>query len=337
MKQPLVSVVLPVYNAGAYIAAAVKSMLTQTFPDFELLLFDDGSTDRSRQVVERFARRDNRIHFFCENHRGYVPWLNEGILQAKGKFIARMDADDIALPDRLHQQVTFLQAHSEYVAVGSNCLLIDPEGWPLGRLNQPIEHGEIDARHLRGQGGALAHPSVMFRRDIAMRLGGYRLEYQYAEDLDLWLRMAEIGCLANLPAVLMKYRQHFQSVSHLQRQRQLELVRQILDETYRRRGLPPSRLDHLPTAENIAALDVQQFWAERAAKEGFLSSARKHFWQVLKQRPKETHLWGRLLDATMPPLGTWLQKAWHIARPNLGFRSSATPQITISSRQKCAA
>lgn len=336
MPRPLVSVVMPVYNAQAYVGAAVRSIVAQSFQDFEFLIFDDGSTDRSSAILEHWASRDGRLRLFREGHRGYVPWLNEGITRAQGRYLARMDADDLALPQRFARQVAYLESQRACVAVGSDCLLIDPQGWPLRRLEQPRTHEEIDARHLRGQGGGLAHPSVMLRTEAARQIGGYRVDYQYSEDMDLWLRLAEVGRLMNLPEVLLKYRQHFQSVSHLRRQRQLELIGFIVRDACRRRGLPPPRPEDLPTPIEVAALDLQQYWAEVAAGAGHATTARKHFWQVLGQRPRAGHLWLQLLDTTLPPLGTHLRRLWHCLRPWVRHDVTTDNQATQIPQRRAA-
>lgn len=335
MKQPLISVVMPVFNGEAYVAAAVKSIVRQSYANFEFLIFDDGSTDRTPAILEWWARRDERIRVCREGHRGIVAMLNEGIAHARGKLIARMDADDLALPERFAQQVHYLQQHPGCLAVGSDCLLIDPQGCPIRRLRQPTEHEEIDRRHLRGISGTIAHPSVMYRRDAVKRVGGYRADFQWVEDLDLWLRLAEVGCLANLPVVLLKYRQHFQSVCHRRRSRQMELLGLLLQDVRQRRGLPAPEVVPTPAAA-VADLDLWQYWAEVAQAEGYLATARKHFWLVLQQRPREIHLWRRLLDSTLPPLGTLCQQAWQRVKPWLRREAPAATERDFKTIRRAA-
>src|SRR5262245_3590276 len=108
MDSPLISVIMPVYNAERYVADAVESILGQTFQDFEFLIFDDGSQDGSLAILGKYASQDARIRLFAKPHSGYVAWLSEGIRLARGEFIARMDADDISLPQRLARQSAFL-------------------------------------------------------------------------------------------------------------------------------------------------------------------------------------------------------------------------------------
>src|SRR6476661_6105481 len=125
---PPVSVLMPVYNAGRYVAEAVESILGQTYADFEFLIVDDGSTDRSRAILERYAARDPRIRLVSRPNTGYAAALNELLGLARGELVARMDADDVALPERLLRQVNYLRAHPEVVCVGTAVHLIDGGG-----------------------------------------------------------------------------------------------------------------------------------------------------------------------------------------------------------------
>lgn len=236
-KHPRVSVVLPVYNAEAYLESAVRSVLDQTFQDFEVLLMDDGSSDGSLGILQAFARQDSRCIVHTRENRGLVATLNEGIGYARGELIARMDADDLCLPERFERQVAFLDQNPDCVALGTSAWLIDAEGDRIAERFLPRTHGEIDQAHLRGEGGAIYHPAVMIRASSVRSVGGYRQEYRHAEDFDLFLRMAEIGTLANLPEVLFCYRIHLTSVGIAQRAAQVESTRLALADTWLRRGL----------------------------------------------------------------------------------------------------
>jgi GT2 family glycosyltransferase len=203
---PQVSVILPVYNGEAYLRAAVASIVEQSFRDFELLAIDGGSTDGSLRTLGEFAAGDERIRVVKQSGRGLVQALNEGVALARGEFLARMDADDVALPNRFEEQVAFLRGHPDVAVVGSAMTLINGDGRPIREMSYPQQPAEI-AEALKA-GSALAHPSVMMRRAIVQDMGGYREILGFAEDYDLWLRMAERTSLANLPARLMFYRHH---------------------------------------------------------------------------------------------------------------------------------
>ncbi len=235
---PIVSVLMPVYNAAHYVAEAVESILGQTFADFEFLIIDDGSTDRSRAILERYAARDRRIRLTGRPNTGHSVALNELLRVAGGELVARMDADDVALPERLARQVEYLRAHPDVVCVGSAVHMIDGAGRLVGDGHPAMDHEEIQRRALAGD-CPLNHPSVLMRRAALEAIGGYRPELQPAEDLDLWLRLGEVGRLTSLPEVLMKYRQHPASFSEQHQRRQLERSAVAVLDACHRRGIPP--------------------------------------------------------------------------------------------------
>jgi hypothetical protein len=203
---PRISVILPVYNAEAFLAAAVGSILAQTFRDFELIAIDDGSTDRTATILDDLAQQDDRIVVIRQRNAGVVAALNRGLALARGEFVARMDADDMARPQRFARQMTFLDAYPDVAVVGSAVTLVDATGSVLGDVRYP-ESAQAVAEFLE-TGSPLAHPAVMMRRAVIIAAGGYRAAFQYAEDYDLWLRLAEHHKLANLPDRLLLYRQH---------------------------------------------------------------------------------------------------------------------------------
>lgn len=234
--RPAISVLMPVYDAERYVAQAVDSILGQTFADFEFLIIDDGSHDRSREILEAYALRDSRIHLTSRPNTGYTAAVNEMLQRAQGEFVARMDADDIALPERFERQVKYLRAHVDVVAVGTAVQLIDAAGRYLGDAHAGMDHDEIERRALAGD-CPLNHPSVMMRRGPLDAVGGYRIDFEPAEDLDLWLRLGEAGRLINLPDVLMRYRLHRESFSERHQRRQRERSAAAVTEACLRRGL----------------------------------------------------------------------------------------------------
>ena len=289
INTPAISVVLPVYSAEKYLDAAIKSVLAQTFTNFELILINDGSTDGSLKILERFAQKDARCIVFSWENKGIVASLNQGIFLAKADIICRMDADDICLPHRLEKQFEYLRAHPECVAVGSNILLIDPEGLPIVTWTYLHTHEEIDRLNLTGSvGSCICHPSVAIRKSSLLAVGAYRLGFEYAEDYDLFLRLAELGKLANLPEVLLKYRQHPASIGHAKRKEQLMKTQQALEETLQRCGLP---LTHEINSESIVNYTMPSTqathmkWAWWALSEKYYSTAAKHGFKALKLNP----------------------------------------------------
>ena len=235
--KPAVSVLMPVYNAECYIGEAVESILAQTFADFELIIIDDGSTDGSLAILERLAALDGRIRLVSRENRGLVATLNELLGMARGDLIARMDADDAAIPERFAWQVEFLRDRPEVVCVGGYQRWIDPDGRDLHIYTCPLEDAEIQDRMLLGH-CEINHPSVMMRREVALAVGGYRAEMEQLEDLDLWLRMGERGRLANLDRVVTRYRIHEGAKSEKYQDRHAEFIKKISDEACDRRGIP---------------------------------------------------------------------------------------------------
>ncbi len=239
---PLISVCMPVYNAERYLVEAVESILGQTFRDFEFLIIDDGSTDRSLKILERYAAQDARIRLSSRPNAGYVVRLNEMLHQARGDLIARMDADDVALPERFARQVEFLRGHPEVDVVGGAQEHIDSKSRLLTVHHYPQGHDEIQESGLTGV-CQIGHPSVMLRRQALLAVGGYQVEMMPAEDLDLWLRMGERGRLANLPDVITRYRVHGSSVSALHQSRQLDRMQLAVDAACDRRQIPRRKLE----------------------------------------------------------------------------------------------
>jgi glycosyltransferase involved in cell wall biosynthesis len=217
---------MPVYNAEHYVAGAVRSILEQTFRDFELIVIDDGSTDRSPEILRSLADQDSRIAIHRQSNSGIAASLNLGCSLARGTYVARMDADDISLPRRFEKQVAFLDAHSDVGVLGTLIQDIGAGGepgpiWPLPTTAATI-------RWFLMFGNCMAHPTVMMRRDIINRLK-YNLAAAHVEDYDLWIRACGVTNLANISEVLLKYRvlTHSTSSRHLsvQQQQALKLQR----------------------------------------------------------------------------------------------------------------
>lgn len=208
---PLVSVLMPAYNCEAYVLEAVSSMLSQSFTDFELLVVDDGSTDSTRKLLE--SVHDPRLRLVSnERNIGLIGTLNRGLELATGRYVARMDADDISAPERLEKQVQFLEAHPDVQVLGTMAKLIDEQGRVFGSLSgYPKDPDGVRQYLLREC--CLVHPTVMFIKDAVRSAGGYDPGARYAEDYDLWLRLSDRHTIANLPDKLVSYRMHRNQVS----------------------------------------------------------------------------------------------------------------------------
>jgi len=255
---PVISVVVPVYNATPYLRSALASLRAQTFGDFEIIAVDDGSTDDSKAVLAAFAAVEPRIRIISRPNTGIVGALNDGLTVARGEFIARMDADDICLPKRFEKQLAYLLAHPSCICVGSAFLYIDAKGGHLKECVRAQDHPTIEEELLSGNGGIIIHPASMFRRAAIEQVGGYREKAQWIEDLDLYLRLARVGELANLSETLFHYRFHEESVNFSRNQGRHERKLLILAEAHAERGLPfdsskqpPSNLKSAITPDDL--------------------------------------------------------------------------------------
>jgi glycosyltransferase involved in cell wall biosynthesis len=230
MPSPAVSFVLPVYNARDDVADAVRSVLAQTWTDFELLLIDDGSTDGSGDVLRSF--NDPRIRVLTQENRGLVPTLNRGIEEARGTWIARMDSDDLCLPHRLQKQMDYLAANPDIALLGGWVATIDEGGALLADVVPfPVSHEELWSTIGR-RPWVMCHPAVIFRRDAAIDVGLYHPAYKHAEDAEFFARMMTRYRAANLPEVVLKYRLRPGAVSGAFKdfgRVNAELVRKIID------------------------------------------------------------------------------------------------------------
>lgn len=221
---PSVSIVLPVYNAGAFLRQAVQSTLDQTFRDFELIIVDDASTDGSADLIASF--HDPRIRSITHaRNLGLVSSLNDGLAIARGRYIARMDADDVMKPERLRKQFDYLESNPGIALVAAFVDLIDPEGQVTGQWNTDRNTvTEAEIRAMMPRTNCIAHPTVLIRRAA---LGDLRYEPRMVEgeDWDLWLRLLSRGArIAKIPEVLLEYRKHPSSfTAHARKRRPLSL------------------------------------------------------------------------------------------------------------------
>ena len=206
MKPPEISVVMSVYNDAAYLRTAVDGILSQTGVDLEFIIVDDGSSDDSPGILAEYAARDHRIRVIHQENAGLTRALITGCNAASGEFIARQDADDVSLPGRLAKQVQLLRSDSRLVFVSCQAQVIAPEGEIVLSHTRPITPEAATELLLYGGSGPPGHGTVMFRRDAYIRAGGYRPEFYFAQDCDLWFRLAELGMLSYSPEFLYQYR-----------------------------------------------------------------------------------------------------------------------------------
>lgn len=211
----VISVVMSVYNAESYLEEAINSILNQNYKDFEFIIINDGSTDNSLEIIEKHKNQDERIVLISRENRGLVSSLNEGIEKAKGKYIARMDADDISLPERFEKQIELMEKENIDIC-GGHYLSINNFGEPLSLNLTPRGH-QLCTLSLVSK-VPFAHPTVMIKKSFLEKHG---LKYgqsinQKAEDLDLWIRIHEKGAkFSNVNEIIFKYRIIENSLSKL--------------------------------------------------------------------------------------------------------------------------
>lgn len=226
---PDISVVMAVYNGEKYLAEAIESVLNQTFRNFEFIIVDDGSADHSREIIEAYSRKDDRIRLICrDDNKGVSASRNEGFSAAKGRWVAIFDADDICCPDRLLRQHDFVRRHPEVVAVGSAATFIDEEGDVICTYFPPEDDPVLRSQFPRSP---FIHPSVMFSKDAFMKTGGYPEEMKWGgEDVVLFGRIMKFGLLHNLQEPLILYRLLPGSMSRKPAEFRSRLVDIIRDE-----------------------------------------------------------------------------------------------------------
>ncbi len=261
---PGVSVVIPVYNSERHVGEAIESILAQTFTDFELILIDDGSTDRSHEVMRSY--RDPRIRLVRnDSNLGIPKTRNEGVFLAEGDYLAFLDHDDYAYPRRLEKQVAFLERRPDCAAVGSWAVWVYENGRPSAKVKKrPVSPDDISSL-LLFRSGVQNSSSVM--RTSVLRDLRYREEDDVIEDHELWVRMAARHRLANLPEILVRHRKHAGQATQREgygaRERQLTIFRMQLEAL----GL------------DVTAADLERhFLIPRMGKMGFLPDAAYLAW-----------------------------------------------------------
>jgi glycosyltransferase involved in cell wall biosynthesis len=301
---PKVSVVVPAYNAGAYLRVAVESLLAQTLREIEVLVVDDGSTDGSIDALGEVC--DDRLGLIRMNvNRGVVAATNVGLEHAHACLIAVMDADDIAEPERLQVQASALADDPTLALVGSAAVLIDSAGHAFGTITPPLSHEAI--RRSMFLRNAFIHSSVMYRSDLVRSLGGYSTRYPHAQDYELMLRIAAANRCRNLARPLVRYRVHaaqdsqrnlvHQRLSAQAVQRQIWAEASLAGLTEGCQHAPiPDALDQLVGAAGTVGGDYRD-WASTYARMGDARASARAAWSGLGHAPLSPILWAMFARA----------------------------------------
>lgn len=195
---------MPAYNAEKYIERAIKSILNQTFRDFELIIINDASEDNTFKILQRYPRIDNRIRIINnETHLLIAASLNKAVDMAKADIVARMDADDISEPNRLDLQYSFMKKHPDVAVLGANVTIIDKDGNNISKREYPTTNEGL--KKIMFLYSPFAHPVVMFRKKLFLEFGGYDLKMVPCEDIDLWFKIGSKYKFASLPKSVLKY------------------------------------------------------------------------------------------------------------------------------------
>src|SRR3989338_10028386 len=212
-NKPLISVVMPAHNVQKYIGSSIESVLNQSFKKLELIIVNDASSDKTLDIIRSFAKKDSRIKVVNNDTiLNIARSLNKGISLASSNIIARMDADDIALPNRLELQYKLINSSKNIAVVGSDIVIINSVGNEIGLRKYPESSGEL--KNCLFKYSPFAHPVVMFRKNVFEEVGGYNPKYSPTEYLDLWFRMGMNYEFKSIPKLLLRYRLNEKSSSH---------------------------------------------------------------------------------------------------------------------------
>jgi hypothetical protein len=322
IETPLVSVVLVVCNVDRFLAESIESILDQTFRDFEFVIVDFGSSDKSLSIISEYSGKDSRIKLHQIPYCGLAVARNASCSFAQGRYVAVMDADDVAVPERLAWQVDFMEKHPEVSVLGGAVEWIDTTGHPLATQGNPT--GDREIRSALVERCPLWQPTVLMRREAFIGVGGYRPPFAPAEDYDLWLRMSALFQFANLNEVVLRYRIHPYQVSmRKQKQQTVGKLAAQKSASIRRDGLPDpfDEIEEITPAvlaewgvtdarlQNEFALESRR-WIHNMCAAGEHIVALKAALDVLKSGPQSIERW-QIADLLLTVAGLyWKQNSF---------------------------
>lgn len=311
LEVPLVSVVMGVYNAQQCLATSIESILNQDFSNFELIIINDGSWDDTGRLCDQYVMKDSRVRGVHQENQGLTLSLIKGCAMARGAYIARQDADDVSLPTRFERQIALMEANPDAVMCATGIHACAPEGEVMDVI---VPSGGKDAmtQRLRNEmQGVPSHGCMLFRRDAYEKVGGYRPEFYYAQDADLWLRLGVVGNYVGVPEVLYLLKESLGSISSANRAYQSEFC-QLAQQAYQLRS---SGNDEQPILDKAAALRAEviaqrqkqvvisptqrrqrcaasyKLFAARLRDAGNQQAARKYLRYALRLSPLSLKLW----------------------------------------------
>jgi glycosyltransferase involved in cell wall biosynthesis len=310
--RPDISVVMSVYNGEQYLAETVESILDQEEVEFEFIIVNDGSTDKSGEIIDYYAKHDNRTRVICQENQGLTNALMKGCSEARGLYIARQDVGDISLPCRLKKEAAFLRDNKQVVLVSCGTRFIGPQD---EYLYDNIQTNDVTTKRLHpidinNVKGPSHHGSTMFRKKEYDLAGGYRYYFKMAQDWDLWTRLVEYGEYVALPEVLYQARLMSRSISSVHREQQIKLFKLILECTDRRRK--GQKEDAI--LENVLKLSQSEKKCEYSQLARFYyfigsclrsqksSKAAYYFWKAFKSNPLHLKAAARFIESALERL-----------------------------------
>ncbi len=302
---PLVSVVMSVFNGARYLGQAVESIIQQQGLDWEFIILNDGSTDDSQKILAGYAARDPRIRVIEQSNQGLTKALIRGCQEARGEFIARQDDDDLSFPGRLAALAALLRNDPRLVFASSWSYVYGPQGELIYDVRRPADPVQATDMLLRQKLGPPGHGSVMFRKAVYERVGGYRPQFYYAQDVDLWLRLGELGLIGYCQQYLYAYSFRESTIS-AQRWNEQERLGPIVHACRAARLANRDETTYLAQAARIRPPFTSQSSAGKVAGVYFIASCLRHrrdprariyYWSVLRQKPYAMKAWFGLLDS----------------------------------------
>jgi len=280
-----ITVLMSVYNGERWLKESIESVLEQTLTDFEFIIVNDGSKDSSLDIVNGFAAKDRRLRVIDKPNTGLADSLNQGIGQATGEWIARIDADDLCEPNRLAVQYTLARSKKEFVLIGSGLIEIDNFGCRFKTYQYPRRHRQLIDRLVKKK-GFFAHSSAFYRTQTVKGLGGYRPRVKRAEDFDLWLRLSEVGEIACADETLVRIRHHSEQISQEEggRRQQVDSRLALVSHFLRQRKLT----DPVDAENSDDEFAVFRQFVERGVERDILFEFRRFIGELKARRDEAT-------------------------------------------------
>lgn len=253
----MITVLLSVFNGEKWLKDCILSILNQSFKDFEFLIIDDGSNDRSLEIIKNFSNLDSRIKYLNHKNIGLTATLNKGLKIAKGDWIARIDCDDIACPERLQLQINYaIKNNLDLVGCQSN--IIGSNGNLKNKISTPLNHNQI-CKNLKKQKKIFSHSSVLFKKELVLELGGYRKSMKKSQDYDLWLRISEKNKIGSINYIGVLVRDHDDRISYIDKGIEQRVFAHCANVSHKLRSLHTKNNDPLDSKNKDEILKFIKF------------------------------------------------------------------------------